>query len=878
MTNREILEYLESDFTVVTPTNGLAHHLQTEYAVQQIARGRQSWPTVKILSWYAWCHVLWQDWSFEVTGQPVLLTNTQSLSLWRKVIASSKYSKQLLQIQATAKQVQSADKLFNDWCMEDISEEYYLNQDAFAFKIWKESYELQLRAKHWIDESRLLPHLIQHFESNRKEKVLMYAFDEWKPVQSSWFNHLSEQGFTVDFLDSPDQNNSTKVLEFQNESDELTALGQWVINCHKKDPQATIGIVVPNLASKQTTLQFFLEKTLSIKKYLSFRTQNDLPFSIALGKPLTDYPLVQIALNFLSLNHFYINVDRFSLLLRSVFISGYKKEASQRHVFDKHIRDLKQQEIKFETVINLHDQLDESCQCPEFISALTEFNKLQQETSGTKSFNEWMQIINNLLNSFSWPGDRELNSDEYQSIEAWQKCLDEFSLLDNVLAPVEWREAVNCLQSICFETNFQPQTANKKIQVLGVAGANGVGFDYCWFLNLSDGNWPMEQSINPFIPVKFQKEYGVTSTLPQKQINLVKNITRRLVQSTKEIVLSYPVKDDDQLLRPSPVLREYTIHVNEKPDFKTYSKKLIQSKKTEEIIDTTAPAINSDIPVNGGVSLFKDQAACPFKAFAKHRLHARGIEKSDIGLDAIDRGNLVHRVLHIFWQGMKKSEQLRRSTESVVNKRIEEAVKVAISEQSKKMPETFGQNFITIESDRLQNLVHEWLLIESKREPFNVKATEKGHHVLFQNITLHIRLDRIDELPDGRLVIIDYKTGSASVSSWFGERPEDPQLPLYAITSEGEVAALVFAKIKKGESRFIGQSYLDSSIPEVTYVENDEWHQFIHDWKENLGDLANEFRQGQAIVDPTPSACKFCDLPMLCRIAERIEQFEDDQI
>jgi len=43
-----------------------------------------------------------------------------------------------------------------------------------------------------------------------------------------------------------------------------------------------------------------------------------------------------------------------------------------------------------------------------------------------------------------------------------------------------------------------------------------------------------------------------------------------------------------------------------------------------------------------------------------------------------------------------------------------------------------------------------------------------------------VRLDRIDRLNDDSLLVIDYKSGTVSPSSWDLPRPDDVQLPLYA--------------------------------------------------------------------------------------------------
>ena len=74
----------------------------------------------------------------------------------------------------------------------------------------------------------------------------------------------------------------------------------------------------------------------------------------------------------------------------------------------------------------------------------------------------------------------------------------------------------------------------------------------------------------------------------------------------------------------------------------------------------------------------------------------------------------------------------------------------------------------------------------------------------------------MDELPDGRHVIIDYKTGKVSGDAWSGERLDEPQVPLYCISTEAPVAGAVFAQIRTGDLQLKGiseQASLGKSNP-----------------------------------------------------------------
>ena len=144
-------------------------------------------------------------------------------------------------------------------------------------------------------------------------------------------------------------------------------------------------------------------------------------------------------------------------------------------------------------------------------------------------------------------------------------------------------------------------------------------------------------------------------------------------------------------------------------------------------------------------------------------------------------------------------------------------------------------------------------------------------------LSVRLRVDRIDELPDGSRVIIDYKTGNSRVADWLGERPPAPQLLLYGLAAPSPPAALAFAQVRPGECAYKGiGDIVEGSISGVTSdipkavgdsMVAQDWSGLNREWAETLRVLAREFIQGEATVDPLPgNTCTWCGLQPLCRI------------
>src|SRR5438270_13572277 len=284
----------------------------------------------------------------------------------------------------------------------------------------------------------------------------------------------------------------------------------------------------------------------------------------------------------------------------------------------------------------------------------------------------------------------------------------------------------------------------------------------------------------------------------------------------------------------------------------------------ESFEDHRAPRVRPGAQ-RGGTRVLADQAACPFRAFARWRLGAEALEEPAPGLDARKRGSLLHQLMKHLWSKLKSSRSLRDDLEPA----IAEAAAAALKELR------LEGRFAELERERLTRLAREWLEIEKTRAPFEVAALEERRTLNVAGLELSGRIDRMDRLEKGGHALVDYKTGQARRQAWLGERPDDPQLPIYAVSAPENIAAVAFARLNPGEMAFRGFSNERNLLPKVDLYR--DWRGLLDQGRKETNALGTAFAAGDSRIDPKYAlkTCRLCDLQTLCRVYENISSLKE---
>ena len=893
--------------TVITATTRLARELRLEYDREQVATGLSAWPSAEIMPWAAWLSELWMLWSYSwQPGEGLrLLRPAEEWAIWEDIIRSGE-GIELLQVTPTVDAAVHAWNLLCGWNLSLDVPEWSHSTDSEAFHQWAVEFQFRCKANDWLSRAQLAAFMAERIEDGSVPVpggIELAGFLELTPVQERLVSALRGRGVDVAARESGLPDTSAFRAGLIDRDAEIRRAAEWALQCLEQkietgDWEHSIGIVVPDL----TACRGRVERIFSDEFHPRRRLRPDLDsrrlFNISLGKPVGEYPIIEAAFLILDSNPQAMPVESVARVLRSPFFGvsdaarsdppdrpfevrdaadapdARDSEWVRRAMLSAALRSSTEPEVSVSDVISMAQTPNVPYHCPQLAALLRDWVEMRRHLESWQMPSDWAASVSDLLNSMRWPGDGPLNSADFQTMEVWNELLSELAGLDGVTRGMTLQGAVKSLRRLTASRQFQPESDPAPVQILGVFEASGLQFGSLWIMGMHDGVWPASAAPDPFLPVHLQRRLNLPGSSPGRELAFARGLTDRLLASAPSVVVSHPERENDAELRVSPLfasLPEVELSGFGVTTAHTHMEDLWRSSRLEFLEDLHGPPFN-EMSIGGGTALFKYQSACPFKAFGQLRLGGRDPGRAEPGLSALDRGILVHDILDRIWSDLGSHGVLLSMGPERLAAVARTTVGAAIDDMATRRRALREPRFAAIEQARLEKLVTEWLKLEAERQPFKVLRQEEKRSVRVCGIDVQIRADRVDQLEDRSLVILDYKSGEHGPSRWEGERPDDPQLPVYATSAESEVAGIFFGNLKAGHVGFRGLSVSERIVPGVKPAgPGPRFGERIDDWQVVLNRLAAEFREGKAAVDPKDlnATCRHCPLPTFCRVSER---------
>jgi ATP-dependent helicase/nuclease subunit B len=894
---RPIADALRRGATVVAASPRAARALHLRFAEAQCAAGHTVWPTPSIYDWDSWLRSLWRDHAFSTGDAPVLLTPLQERTLWTR--AQRGDAALVISPDLMAALAMDAWSLLSAWKAHSFRQQSWgsndTQTDAERFRHWATTFEHECTRHGWLSandlESTLSSLLGNIADLKLPHELLLIGFDRVTPAQRDFLAALESRSITVTDAGSDpqlaQQDAGRSWIVANDRRDEIAACASWVRDLLIENPTAQIAVIVPGIAGARGEIDRIFRRIL-LPATEDVRHPSSLtPWEFSLGQPLADIPAIRAALLLLRWITEPLQEDEISWLVLSGFVADTVTNhlALARHDARQRRYGLLSPERSLLTWLNTLADLPAlralHLHFGDFLRAV-ESNKIR---SGSRPPSAWTDLAPHLLDRVGWPGPRTADSVQYQALQRWQRLLDEIALLDFDGARYNYADFISLLERQTRETIFSPESHDAPVQIMGPFESSGQQFDAIWFMGTDDAAWPQRGRFHPLLPPALQRQLAMPHAATDDDWNLAHTVTSRLLAAAPRIVFSFAQRDKDAELRPSPLISALFPGDAFPQSTTTFgpAPQPLPTPSLDTIADDSGALPWPHEQNAGGADVLKRQAACPFQAFAAKRLRASPLEDTERGLSPATQGSLLHDVMQrLFSPSTPKSIHSHGDLEAAIAAKalpgiLAVHIDAALTARFGSAPlDSWQQACLAAEKRRLLMRIEEWLDIEAERQPFTVEACEKRlPDVHIGDLRLDLRADRIDLLSDGSRLLLDYKTGRISPATWQGERPSDPQLPLYAAYGNVEnLSGILFARIRAGETGFEGRvrdarSQLLADQGARTVLVTDPYSDSMRDeWARALENLAEEFLAGEAAVDPRPHACDQCHFQALCRIAD----------
>lgn len=890
-----------SDETLtICSTARLAWAARRAHDLAQRAAGHASWQPLEALTLGQWLddtlsRALLSGEIAPDTLPARPLGDTAELLLWERAISQCldhDAVQPLFDMAGMARTAAEAHALMVAWRMDLRSAG--VAEETRQFLRWREAFLALCRSHGAVEAVRLREMQIDALQQGAgtlPARMRLLGFDRFTPQEQRLIGVLCARGVVVDMGQAMAPPAEPSQLGCDDAEAECRAAVGWVVRRLTACPQARLAIVVPELGTLRTRLVALLDDALHPATVFPSHAEAIRSYDVSLGESLARQPLVACALALLRLatGGSRILQEDFSALLRNPYWSAAVEEADARARLEVHMRRKLPLAMRLEQLIRFADHAgDGGLPITRLQIHLHALHAKISDWPRRQRASAWVEGFRTLLVAAGWPGERSLSSHEFQARHAWEDTLAEFSSLDDLLGAIDAREAAGWLARMCRDRIFQPQArADAQVLVMGMLEASAVPLDGVWVMGMNDHLWPPPAHPNPVLPASVQRAVGAPHADARVQAEFAQSVLCRILSSAPEVIMSWSRRDGERKLRPSPLLHGVAPCTTPPSPAKTLAEQLAMPAAMQWLDDHMAPALAPDEQVHGGTGILRAQAVCPAWAYFRYRLGARALDAPVEGLDAMARGRLLHEVLRCFWQG-RDSAWLGAMDATGLDAAIAQAVEQGVRRFCGTLEQALPPAFLSLEQQRLRDLLAVWLAYEGTRPPFVVEDCECEQRIDIAGVSLRLVLDRIDRLPDGRRVVLDYKTGSKpDTRSWAEDRITEPQLPIYAAFAlcGQEVAAVGFAKVRADEQKFVGVAAESGVLPDVKglaearalYPETrfPDWDALLTHWRERIQAIATEFREGRAAVCfGDEDDLRHCEVLPLLRLPERKLQLE----
>jgi len=870
ITISKTLQLLAQGCLLITHHTSLASEWKRRFAIKQ---NTPACETPHIFAWTAWLtHQLQQQ------TQSINLNHAQEQLLWERIIQKDMPSLPSSSVRGLAKQAKQAH---------DLMQYHHIPMDALhalggeesdALWRWIQGIQQSLTTPELAHYSlsACIPSMLTHSPHPKQfQSIVFDGFESFTAAQQHYIEYLQSAGIHIYQIQYECPSDHLTLTTCHDETEEYQHLASMTEQLLQQEPNTRIAIVSTRPDYNTQALSRIMQQTLLKEDGLN--PNPDMQAIAMQGEPLSQLPLVQQALHFLSIMQqpHMMTFEDFSSWLLNPWLYGAKQEQQERALLEAHFRTQNRHQLNLQGL----SQSNQIQALPMLHQVIQHMQAWQQPK--TQAASAWIKVCQTLLQKcgilhVSQLESEQSNAVEIRHINAFRDAMSTLIALDAIQSNMSFSDFLTALRSACNQAHVSLKPKYPNVLVLAIEEAVGMQFDYVLLFGMDESAFPPAAKPQPLIPIRLQRDYNLPMSRGSLAFETSSWLWQQLRYSSPHMHVSFSKQRDDQAMQPSSFV-------------KTLAKQTVLSQALinepwamQSFTDDVLAPLQSHEHIRGGATIIENQSACPFRAFVRHRLNVQSLDETSPGIEATTKGSLLHLALEHIWQRLLSQEKLIKLSPEARNTLIDEAIEHAWQKPSAYTDFTT----VRIEKKRMQQLLARWLDLEETRPPFQVQAIEKSFELSLPesaSVPLHIKLkaDRIDKDAEGHRILMDYKTGEKiAAKQWLDERVSKPQLPMYAVAANlNSEDAVTFARIRSGDGMgFDGLCDSDIGIKGMTVCDGkskrpDDFNTVLAHWKKQINMLAQEFVDGRCDVAPRDKdACKYCGLEAVCRIDEIQQQ------
>jgi probable DNA repair protein len=882
----DLLAHLNEGGTLAVPSRQRAAAIRLAHSAAMLGAGRRVWTSPDVLPWSAWVERELEAARARGDSLPRRLSAPEEWLLWREAVYEACSGLEVLMPDALIEPVRRAIGRLDDYGLS-------LSRATSA----ESAVLLQARAG-FRDRCRRLTALgtsswrdcVAYLQPS--PRLLLAGFPALGPARRQWLEQhgarvasdpiAAAHSHAVAQAAAEAPAPSACVIGCDNPALEAQAAAQWCATALQSDAQARVLLVVPRLAEQSHLWQRALSQRLDFAMLLATGSSSgESLFAIEGGQALDAYPLVATALGLIAVATGSGQFEQLSAVLRSPYLGAFERDQCLR--LDLWLREHHVAELQPQMLPGLVEPVAAGVGSGG-VDVLQHLVGAMQTSAALSPAApaQWARCFAGLLERCGWPGQSALDSDEQQVRMRFDEVLGEFATIAASLGPLAAGEACQLLHEMSRQVAFEPATDDVPVTVTASLDDPIAHYDGIWVAGLSADIWPPAAQPDPLLPWLLQRDAGLPEASADGQLRLAVQRMTQWQRRSSRCVWSWSRSEADLPRDASALLGERAASAGATapaavPDgaaFEPQAWLASQAPALQAWHDVHAAPWPRERALPGGVRLLELQSLCPFRGFAELRLRARPLPAPRPGIDPRLRGLMLHLALERFWRATGDSATLHGRSLEATRALVRSCVGSANEQIAARLRGSLEPALLLREAARTERLISQLIDWDLERDAFATQSLETREQLVIAGASLSVQLDRVDRLDDGRLVVIDYKSGPAQPFDAFAVRPPRPQLPAYALAAGEAVAAVIAVHLGRENLKLRGladrpERVRGRGIDAVPGGES-AWPTLLQQWRERLEGLTREFLDGNAAVQPQPGACEYCHLQLLCRVDAQV--------